>query len=266
MFTKTRGSTRLFCVLLLLLSWPTLAEPAQLELSKLLAKGCVVYYGPEPRDKSNFTTAQVVILEPSHWSTRSLRRLREQGKTVLGYLSVGEIASNARTNKNYQILSHNKDWNSLRVDPSDPSWLKNLLRRTRLAKERELDGMMLDTLDITILHPEAQQGMAALVQTIREEMPDRYLMVNRGFSVLPSIASYIDGVVFENANNTGFNQNDREWVEAQCQKLKAHDLAVLVLDYEGQTNISQTRGMAERFGWSFYLAPTQTLAKPLSVE
>jgi hypothetical protein len=257
---------RSLCLLLVLLTNPSLGDENRPKLAALMSKGCIVYYGPEPRDKTNFTKAQVVILEPSHWSTRSLRHLREQGKIVLGYLSIGEIISTARTNRNYQILSRNSDWNSLRINPIDPAWKKNILRRTRLAKERELDGLMLDTIDITILHPECEDDMAGLVADIRKEMPERYLMVNRGFSILDRIQGVVDGVIFENANNSSFNDSDREWIQSKCQSLKQVGMPVLVLDYEEHSSLGQTKQMAEEFGWSFFLAPSQTLTRPLSSE
>lgn len=257
-----------FVVLLMaaLLIAPVAARERKDELAALLAQGAVVYYGQEPVDKSKFTRAKVVILEPAHWTTRSIRRLREQGKIVLGYLSVGEIINNARTRKNYQTLSLNQAWDSMRVDPSDPDWIKTMLRRTRLAKERQLDGMMLDTVDITVLHPEAADSMAELIEAIHGEMPDGFLMTNRGFSVLDKVADVVDGVVFENANNRGFNDNDRAWVEAQCQLLSRLAMPVLVLDYAEQCDPEESRKMAERFEWSCFVAPSTTLAKPLSDE
>jgi hypothetical protein len=238
------------------------ADERKDEMRALLAQGTVVYYGREPQDKSNFHKAKVIILEPAHWTSRSIRKLREEGKVVLGYLSVGELISSTRTGKNYRVLSKNDSWDSLRIDPSDLQWKKTMLRRTRLAKERQLDGMMLDTVDIVTLHPEVAEPMAELVADIRAEMPDRYLVMNRGFSVLKDVHDVVDGVIFENANNRQFSANDRSWITAQCAALKRHSMPVLLLDYSESCDPTDTASMAEEYGWSYYLADSVELAKP----
>lgn len=250
------------CVFLFVLSASGLASAdRKADLSSLLSQGVLVYYGHEPQDKTNFTQAKVVILEPAHWSTRSLRKLRAEGKIVLGYLSVGELIANTRTRQNYRVLSQNEEWGSLRIDPTDPDWRATMIRRTQLANERELDGLMLDTVDVVALHPEASEGMVALVEAIRKEMPDKYLMTNRGFAVLERVASQVDGVVFENSTNRNFSAVDRAWVEAQCDQLRRLRMAVVLLDYAEQSDPEQSRALVDRYGWATYLAPSISLAK-----
>lgn len=260
---KLTNRLLLLCLLLALFG-PAPARERKSELKELLNQGAVVYYGAEPRDKSRFTKAKVVILEPSHWTTRSIRNLQDQGKVVLGYLSVGELISTTRTRKNYRALSFNNDWNSMRVDPADLGWRKTMLRRTMLVKERLLDGMMLDTVDTVVHHPEATDSMVELIKVLHREMPDRFLMTNRGFSILPEVSLLIDGVVFENANNRAFTSADQEWVEAQCQMLVELDIPVLILDYAEHTTAETSEAMAERFDWNYYLAPSAALSKPLT--
>lgn len=246
----------------LLLCVYSTADTRKDKMRDLLAQGAVVYYGREPRDKSNFTTAKVIVLEPAHWTTRSIRKLREEGKIVLGYLSIGELISSTRTKKNYRVLSKNGSWDSMRIDPADPNWKSTMLRRTKLAKERQLDGMMLDTVDIVMLHPEAAESMVELISDIRSEMPDRYLVMNRGFSVVSDVRDIVDGVIFENANNRGFNDSDRSWVRAQCEMLRDCSMPVLLLDYAESCDPESTASMAGKYGWSYYLAETVELAKP----
>ena len=127
----------IFITIVLLLGLITLgqAKERRSELASSLSQGCVVYYGPEPADKSPFANARVIILESKHWSTRSLQRLRSQGKTVIAYLSVGETADNPVNRRDYRYLSRNADWKTLRLDPRDPAWRNEVRTQARLRNE-----------------------------------------------------------------------------------------------------------------------------------
>lgn len=260
MYLKSFLTTPLLLVLLFSNCW---ADGREAKLRNLLSEGAVVYYGHESRNPATLGDSKVVILEPTHWTTRSLCKLRGEGKVIIGYLSVGELICNTRTRKDYRVLSKNEHWNSLRIDPSDPDWKKTMLRRTRLAKARGLDGLMLDTVDITDLHPEASESMTALIKAIRKEMPRGYLMVNRGFSILKDVRDSIDGVVFENANNRNFSARDKAWVRAKCEMLRELSLPVLILNYAEHSDSEEAVSLAQEFDWSFYNARSATLAKPV---
>lgn len=248
-------------LLTLLVSSSSQARQHRETLSSHLQGGSLVYYGAEPEDKSGFANAKVIILESRHWSTRSIQKLRSQGKVVFSYLSVSEISRQSPEHPKYRLMSENADWDTWRVHPGDPAWRRSVLEKVRTARLRGVDGVMLDTVDVTALHPESHQEMVGLIREIRAEIPDRYILVNRGFTVLHELADSIDGVLFENANDTRYSRSDREWIEHTCRTLSRLGLPVLLLDYQDRSSLKITSAMAERYGWSFYLAPHRDLVQ-----
>jgi polysaccharide biosynthesis protein PelA len=132
--------------------------------------------------------------------------LSSQGKTLLGYLSLGEVENNRRhfeAVKNEGILlQENRNWKgSYFVDVRDPHWKKRVL--DQLIPEilqKGFAGVFLDTLDdssyLEKLDPKKYAGMnsaaAGLVVAIRQRFPSIKIMMNRGFDLLPKVAGAID--------------------------------------------------------------------------
>ncbi len=60
------------------------------------------------------------------------------------------------------------------------------------------DGIYLDGLDTCALYPELENGCAEYIELLSQQFPSLKFVVNGGFSMLPTIHDFIDGVVFEN--------------------------------------------------------------------
>lgn len=122
-----------------------------------------------------------------------LQPLADRGKTLLGYLSVGEVETHrpwfGRV-KGWGILDQeNPNWpGSFYVDVRDRRWVKLVVEELVPAILREgFHGVFLDTLDnpphLERTDPKRWRGMtdaaAALVRAIRRNWPDIGLMQNR---------------------------------------------------------------------------------------
>ena len=137
--------------------------------------------------------------------------LADRGKTLLGYLSLGEVEQYRPYFSDVEsegiLLGENEDWEgSFFVDVRDPRWTSRVIEQ--LVPEilrRGFAGVFLDTLDnaghLERLNPARNRGMtiaaARLVRTIRFHYPTIRIMMNRGYEILPEVESHIDMVLGE---------------------------------------------------------------------
>lgn len=137
--------------------------------------------------------------------------LKQKNKTLLGYLSLGEVEKNRpyfQTLKEQRLLlQENKNWEgSYFIDIRDLRWTKMVIEVLipNLIHQR-FDGVFMDTLDNAIFleeqDPKTYKGMKkaaiSLVRAIRYHYPDFKIMMNRGFEILPDLAQTIDMVLAE---------------------------------------------------------------------
>ncbi|WP_431859074.1 endo alpha-1,4 polygalactosaminidase [Azospirillum sp.] len=163
----------------------------------------VVYYA-DKEPLSAFEPYTLVVLDSEHHPP--LRPLKERGKTLLGYISLGEVESHRpwyETVKGWGILSaENPNWpGSFYVDVRDKRWTELVVAELVPALlRRGFDGIFLDTLDnpphLERTDPKAFAGMteaaARLVKALRRHYPGIRIMQNRGYELLPQTAGAID--------------------------------------------------------------------------
>lgn len=211
--------------------------------------GVAFFYGtPLPIEALSFY--EQVVLEADHVSREQIESLRRGGTSVLAYLSVGEVA---RTRSWYErvqpdwVLGENAVWQSDIMDLSSPGWRQMLLEQARALAGRGFDGFFLDTLDSygLVTHGETREiqrtSLASLILSLRAELPNSPLLLNRGFEVLPEVATQVSGVVAEslfrtwNSDDGGFcpvPDADREWLLGQLREIRDRlSLPVIIIDY-----------------------------------
>jgi len=163
----------------------------------------IVYYA-DKEPPSAFDPYKLVIFDSDHHP--KIDRLHDRGKTVVGYLSVGEVEDNRpwfKTVASWGVLGkENPDWKGSRfVDLRDPRWTK-LVIETLIPRllHAGFDGVFLDTLDnaaeMERVAPKKNAGMTEaayrLVAAIRRTWPDIVIVQNRGFEILQRTAPLID--------------------------------------------------------------------------
>jgi len=168
-----------------------------------------VYYSDKAPIET-FKDYKLLILDSDYHP--SLHALKDQGKLLLGYISLGEAESQRHYFKSLEnkdiLLQENKNWpGSYYVDVRKPYWTKLVIEElipTILRKG--FHGLFLDTLDNPVhlentVDPKAYKGMTAaairLVRTIRRHYPDIPIMMNRGFDLLPDVENDITMVMAE---------------------------------------------------------------------
>ncbi|MCI5048762.1 MAG: endo alpha-1,4 polygalactosaminidase [Rickettsiales bacterium] len=164
----------------------------------------VVYYNDEA-SVDKFDDFQLVVLDSDvHPKIEDFSRR----KTVLGYLSIGEVREGAVKDAMPEevIVKKNENWDSHIVDIRQPVWYRYVLDEAVPAiLKKGFNGVMLDTIDSALYlesqEPEKYKGTkeAALyiIRSIRHNHPEIKIMMNRAFEILPDVAEEIDMVLAE---------------------------------------------------------------------
>ncbi|MEO5365279.1 MAG: endo alpha-1,4 polygalactosaminidase [Magnetococcus sp. WYHC-3] len=213
----------------------------------------VVYYADAARHE-DFAPYDLVVLDSLHHP--GLLALRDQGKVLLGYASLGEAEQHrswfAAVRAEGLLVRENPHWpGSWTVDVRDARWVKRVVEDIVPAVLRQgFHGLFVDTLDNPIAlereDPQRYAGMqdatVRLVQTLRYHFPDMKIMINRGYEVLPRLAEHIDYVLgesvradydFENKTYRRVGEEDYRWQVDQLLALQRQRpaLGIFTLDY-----------------------------------
>jgi uncharacterized protein (TIGR01370 family) len=230
--------------------WLTLLLAGLLPMQAMAEQHFVIYYS-DKAPISAFAPYDLVVLDSD--AHPPLAPLLESGKTVLGYISLGEVEHNRahfmRAKKAGFLLQENKDWpGSFMTDVRNPAWTKMVIEELIPAiLAQGFKGIFLDTLDNP---PELErngysgmtQAAVNLVKAIRMHYPDILIMMNRGYELLPDVATSINMELGESIyTDYKFNTKTYGYVKASdyreqvrmlkdAQKLNP-DLTVYTLDY-----------------------------------
>jgi hypothetical protein len=118
-------------------------------------------------------------------------------------------------------------------------------------------GLFLDTLNVELTFPEDVPHMLTLVAAIREEAQPEYMLANRGFGLLPRLAEFVDGIVFESfsarwVDDGGYAPWPADVLEMHAQiaeQLLQFDLDLYALDYADSVGLADfARRRARQFG------------------
>ena len=234
-----------------------LGRPVTVRAEKPKIKNWICYYGNRfgPDIYSRFDL--VVFNGINH---PPLMEGKNGRPIFLGYASVGELEKSApvwhRAKGKPFLIKKNEFWDSWIVDVRDEAW-QALLFRYVIASvfKRGFDGILLDTFDssLDLLHGNGKakykgtrRALVEITKRIRKEYPDKYIAVNRGLSILPDIAKYIDFILAEdlysyyNDRLKKYERVSKETRDLLLEQIEAGlkenpDLIVLSLDYAEET-------------------------------
>jgi polysaccharide biosynthesis protein PelA len=221
-------------------------------------KQWAVYYD-QVLPASAFKGYDLVVFDRRHYP--KFDKIKRKTR-VLAYVSIGEVYANVPekeelANEN-ALLFRNSKWNSHAVDMTSPLWRTLVLSYVDDAVNKGFDGVMLDTIDSPLHWAQTQaperldamiEATASLVRAMRDRHPSLKIMVNRGFDVLPLIASDIDYVLAESTltqpdETSGqfafFSPQTIREVAAQLHRTVAFapQLQVLTLDYWNMDDVN----------------------------
>ena len=227
-----------------------------------------VDYGPAS-DPANARRYRLLVLEPHH--ARPIAPLRGPGSRLLGYVSLGEV----ERNRSYFAALDAAG----ALGPPNPNWpdARMLDLRHEAARRAVIDrivpevlalgydGIFIDTMDsveaMEQQNPIANKGMvaagAALIGQLRARFPNMRMMLNRGYAMLPDVATSIDIVLGEAmASRWNFttkryellSDSDWQWQADRLRAAKARNpaLTLTTLDYWDPSAPRQIAGLYAR--------------------
>jgi uncharacterized protein (TIGR01370 family) len=210
-------------------------------------------YSPDI-EQDDLSRYRLVVLDTDHYP--SLSQLAERGTPRLAYLSLTQMGKGRAEFREVAragvILEEHPVWTDAHyLDFRRPEWMALVLDRlVPQALERGFTGLFLDTLDdaefLETQDPVRYRGMreaaVRLVRAIRERFPRALLMVNRGYALMPELATSIDILMGESVVGTFDTRTkayrrqspgDVDWQIAQLRQAKAlnPNLQLFTLDY-----------------------------------
>ena len=219
----------------------------------VLQKPWAAYYADKV-PLSSFDPYDLIVFDSQDHP--QLKPLSDRGKTLLGYLSLGElekIRPYYRAVKSENILlDENKNWpGSYFVDVRSKFWAKRVIEELiPQLLHKGFHGVFIDTLDNPIelerQDPEKFKGMrdasVTLIKAIRYHYPQIPIMVNRAFEILPELGEHITMVLgesmyssydFTNKKYQKVNENDYRDLVSKLQNFKKSfpKIRVMSLDY-----------------------------------
>jgi len=185
---------------------------------------------------------------------------------LFAYVSLGEVGPGRPWRRNVPdgvIVGRNSEWGSEIVDARLPAWRTFVLERVVPdVLKKGIRGLFFDTLDSfeSVEHAESQwpshqRALAELVDAIRARHPGLPILLNRGFGLLPFLASPPDGMVAEGLFRTADSEGRRyrpvaaEESAALLRALRAVQAAkipVTVIDYVPAKDLELRRATARR--------------------
>jgi polysaccharide biosynthesis protein PelA len=236
------------------------------------------YYGSGALD----TLAQLpmAILQPDAYCAGDLTALRNNGCYTLAYLSIGEEEPGA-PNAPWQKRDaegkriRNARWQTFLVDIGHPDWRSHVLQSAQTCIKQGFGGLFLDTLDTVAVPAMSKSATLDLIGTIKNVLPDAALVANRGFALLPEVASMLDGVVFEAFSTYADSGRYHRWrspaleqnaaiAQVLLQTCQQHDILGMALDYASDSD-STLETYAARRALAHGLLPFVTNAEVRSL-
>jgi uncharacterized protein (TIGR01370 family) len=182
--------------------------------------------------------------------------LNQTNKTILGYISLGEVEGHRffykRIRQKGILMQENPFWKgSYYVDVRDQRWGKFIIEEViPYILKKGFDGLFFDTLDNQIelerANPEKYAGMVEasinLIKAIRKHFPDIKIMLNRAYQIAPEVANDIDMILGESVfadydfENKTYNLVEEDLYRKQVDMLQAvrginESLKIYTLDY-----------------------------------
>lgn len=213
----------------------------------------VVYYNDQA-SPSAFDPYALVVLDNDYHP--NIAALREKGKIVLGYLSLGEVNQERAffqdVKKDGILLQENPHWpGSFFVDLRSPLWTKRVIEELiPQILQKKFHGIFIDTMDnaaeMERQDAETFKGMvdaaATLIKKIRQHYPEIEIMLNRGYEILPHVRNEITMALGESLyTDYNFEKKTYDYIPEnlyqeqvsilkKAQKQSSH-LKIYTLDY-----------------------------------
>ena len=229
-------------------------------MGALIGTPCAFYYGTGKLDR--LARHERVVLQPDAYSQAELMWLRQAGTQPLAYLSLSEDEGPAAP---WQRDERNPDWGGALVVISDQRWIDHVVWKAAAALRGGFSGLFLDQLNVEFTHPEEIPDLLKLIGVLRALPDSGYILANRGLAMLPALADYVDGILFESFSARWVGAEPARyapWPEdildahaALARQVQVHDVDTFALDYADAEELAEfARARAEFYGMPCFVS------------
>lgn len=213
----------------------------------LNVKSFAVYYGSKVnvsiiRSLNNYS---IVILQPDVFSQQNLSSIKS---IKIAYIDLGEYDAAFPNYLNNSTVSsieigYDYNWSQPIINISSRLWVNYIREEINYSIAIGFNGILFDDLDVVQSYPQEFNGFINIIRNISQEYPNEILIVNRGFSLIPFIHHYIQGVLYEdfgtfynftsfsNGNYSFLNNSQLNNLTSRIRMIKSYGLFVLGLGY-----------------------------------
>lgn len=200
-----------------------------------------------------------VVLRPQAYCEEELAGLRQGGTEPLAALSLSEDPGPPAP---WQCSRRNRESGAALVHVDHPGWSDHLRAETERILAAGFCGLFLDTLNAEWTSGRDLLYLLELVRTLREAAGTSYLLANGGFAMLPRLAEYVDGVVFESFSARHVDGAYAAWPTdvlaahgRLAERLLGFDMNLYALDYADDEELAAfARQRAQRYGMSCFVS------------
>lgn len=243
--------------------------------AQILNKSAAVYYADDI-SYANLGIHDYIIVESDSISPYT-HGFKTYKKKMYAYVSIGEASSYRGYFKDLKEewkISENKSWDSIVMDISNDEYHAFMYEKViDPLIDKGYENFFFDTLDSYQLavkndndKKEYELGLIRFIKKFKLRYPKSKLIVNRGFEVMDEIHESLEAVLFESLfyglsakglNYAQVNEEDRNWLLSQVEKIKAYGLDVISVDYmdiRDEAKIKKTIKQIESLGIIPYIS------------
>ena len=218
-----------------------------------------VFLGINGDEFSKLNQYDIVVIEPSEFSTKQIETLHANGKIVYGYLNIGSIEKYRPYYDRFKkvTLGVYEDWPDERwVNVAASEWQKFIVDELgQQYADMGFDGLFLDNADVYYEYPKEDifQGLRTILQGLRKYNLE--LIINGGDTFVSKCIekgiaplSLFDGVNqetvftaidFDNESYGIQEKEETDYFKGYLSRVKNYGLSVYLLEYGADQNLSK---------------------------
>ena len=211
----------------------------------------------------------LIILESAHFNVYEVKKLKENNKKLVAYISLGEVDE---LSDNYQLLKNatlgkNTNWNSHYLDLTSAATIEVLNRNIKKIFFKGYDGVFLDNIDnFGTFGPQLAHQKQAInfIASIKKNYPKSYIVQNAGLELIDATHSYINSVLIESvASNYSFDtglyglRDATEFAEYKARIkdiYKKHKTPIILTEYADSLSLYvKIKTRVKNLGYSYFI-------------
>ena len=223
----------------------------------------ICFYYNEVESTRELVNFDRVVIDPTNVTDRQIADLHAAGITVYSYITVGEYDESLPDYLKEAKRTDNEEWKSSIMDVTSPLWHEYIIKCVEELKNRNFDGLFLDTLDSFNAYSDEEEdkayydrqveGLTRLVNDIHAVMPR--LIFNRGFEIFDRISFKPEAVGAESVYKTysasddsyiDVSASESRWIIDNLNHVKSAGVEAIGLDYLPESDSEERIKLAEK--------------------